>query len=90
MKLMRPKVASRTLSAFHKWASKAFVTIDPTRADFDRAALMLGDFAMGLRAPDALHLAIVANRQELTLVTFDASLSAAARKLGIAVQTTLR
>lgn len=89
MKLMRPSVATRTLSTFRNWASKAFVTINPTRADFDRAALMLDNFAMGLRAPDALHLAIVANRRDLTLVTFDAGLSSAARKLDIAVLSSI-
>jgi hypothetical protein len=42
-------------------------------------------FDLGLRAPDALHLAI-ARRLDATLVTLDRRLATAARELGVAVE----
>jgi predicted nucleic acid-binding protein len=41
-------------------------------------------FDLGLRAPDALHLAIT-RRLDATLVTLDRRLAAAANQLGVAV-----
>lgn len=42
-------------------------------------------FDLGLRAPDALHLAI-ARRLDATLITLDRRLASAAREVGLAVE----
>ncbi len=50
--------------------------------DYRVAKRWLGDFAIPLQALDALHLA-VATTNDLTLLTSDAGLISAAKKLGI-------
>lgn len=54
-------------------------------ADFDRARAWLTDFRSGLRAGDALHLA-VCMRLSATLCTAHDTLARAAEKLGVTVQ----
>jgi uncharacterized protein len=55
------------------------------RPDFQHAARLCDDFATGLRAPDALHLA-VAIRNGLIMVTLDRKLALAARASGHVAQ----
>jgi uncharacterized protein len=57
-----------------------------TTADIDAANRILRRLEVNLRTPDAIHIAI-AQRLEATLVTFDRSMAASARALGIAVAT---
>lgn len=57
----------------------------PTAADFDTSIDYVRDYATGLRAPDALHLAIVSNWGNLQLASFDTTLNAAAVRIGVAV-----
>jgi hypothetical protein len=54
-------------------------------ADARLAYIYVRRFALGLRAADALHLAI-ARRLEADLITLDRCLATAARELGIAVE----
>ncbi len=56
--------------------------IEPPAAVFRRAELLLRDFALGLRAGDALHLAICLDLDQVVLATADAALAGAARRLG--------
>lgn len=56
--------------------------VDPPAAVFRRAELLLRDFALGLRAGDALHLAICLDLERVTLATADVALASAARRLG--------
>jgi len=57
-------------------------------ADIVRATAYLQHFALGLRLPDALHIAI-AERLGLDLITADRRQAAAARALGVSVRTPL-
>jgi predicted nucleic acid-binding protein len=60
----------------------ALVIVEP--ADMDDAEALLERFELGLRAGDALHLAI-ARRLGEPLLTFDRRLAAAAESLGVEV-----
>jgi uncharacterized protein len=57
-----------------------------TTADIDAANRILRRLDVNLRTPDAIHIAI-AQRLDATLITFDRSMAASARALGIAVAT---
>jgi predicted nucleic acid-binding protein len=59
--------------------------VDVVTADFDQAAAWCTDAASGLRAPDALHLAIAQRVGCNTLASFDFIMQQAARRIGIAL-----
>ena len=66
------------------WVARAAYREEVTTADVDAATRILRRLDVNLRTPDAIHTAI-AQRLEATLVTFDRSMAAGARALGIAV-----
>jgi uncharacterized protein len=66
------------------WLVRSAYREEITSADIDAATRILRRLEVNLRTPDAIHIAI-ARRLEATLVTFDRSMAAAARALGIAV-----
>ena len=57
--------------------NESFVVLLPNRNDFDRARHWLGRFDTGLRAGDALHLAIAKNRRADAVHTLDKPMIAA-------------
>ena len=59
----------------------------PTRSAFERAAEYLAQHALGLRAGDALHLAIAQNENVDCFYTLDRRLIEAARKLKLRVES---
>ncbi|MYF08919.1 MAG: type II toxin-antitoxin system VapC family toxin [Rhodospirillaceae bacterium] len=68
---------------FETMVDRSFAILLPDRADFDLAKAYLGRFETGLRAGDALHLAIAANRRAETLYSLDRKLIEAGRHLGV-------
>jgi predicted nucleic acid-binding protein len=69
--------------AFEEDAAFTYVVNDPVASDFQLAAeLVLRDVSLGLRGPDALHLAVAAGAR-VPILTLDRGLLAAARALGI-------
>lgn len=56
--------------------------VEPAATVFRRAELLLRDFQLGLRAGDALHLAICLDFEAVVLATADTALAGAARRLG--------
>jgi uncharacterized protein len=68
------------------WLAGAAYREGITTADLEAANQILRRLDVNLRTPDAIHIAI-AQRLEATLVTFDRSMAASARALGIAVAT---
>lgn len=71
------------VSALESHARDVYVIVQPDLQDFGVAReLLLHSPRLGLRGPDALHLAI-ANRQGETLATLDRKLLDCARVLGI-------
>ena len=68
---------------FETIVEESFVALLPNRDDFDRAREWLGRFETGLRAGDALHLAIASNRRAVALYSLDKVMIAAGRTLGV-------
>jgi predicted nucleic acid-binding protein len=72
------------LSDFDVWRAAMTRPAEIHAADVRLADVYVRRFDLGLRAPDALHLAI-ARRLDATLITLDRRLAAAAREMGITV-----
>lgn len=68
---------------FEAMIDGSFSILVPGKADFDVAKAYLARFETGLRAGDALHLAIAANRGAEALYSLDRKLIEAGRQLGV-------
>ncbi|MGH7030020.1 MAG: type II toxin-antitoxin system VapC family toxin [Stellaceae bacterium] len=84
MALLTDADAAARLVDFDAWRAAMSLLVDIGVSDARRAYIYVRRFDLGLRAPDALHLAI-ARRLDATLVTLDRRLATAAREMGIAV-----
>ena len=73
---------ARAHANFDQLRDDSFRTLPFSSLYFRQAAKFADQYALGLRAGDALHLAI-ANANAATLVTFDRKLLTAAAALGI-------
>lgn len=79
---MHVETATSVLNRFSQDV-RFYQVLTPTNGDFQEATrLLLSRTDLGLRGPDALHLAI-AKRRELTLYTLDKPLLRAAETLGV-------
>ncbi|MGE3104739.1 MAG: type II toxin-antitoxin system VapC family toxin, partial [Lysobacterales bacterium] len=78
---IKPEQAHKARVLMETLAADCLQVITPTRRDYHRAAEYLGQHALGLRAGDALHLAIAQNQAAACLYTLDRRLIDAARKL---------
>jgi len=77
--------ASARLADFDAWRAAMSLPVDIGASDARLAYIYVRRFDLGLRAPDALHLAI-ARRLDATLVTLDRRLVTAGPELGVAVE----
>lgn len=68
---------------FETMVKESFVILLPDRDDFDRAKDWLGHFDTGLKAADALHLAIAGNRNADAIYSLDKLMIAAGKTLGL-------
>ena len=75
--------AREAASRFDTLIKDSFHVLLPDRADFDRAREWLGHFETGLRAGDALHLAIAGNRGAKAIYSLDKLMISAGRMLGL-------
>ncbi len=78
-----PAAAHEAGSRFEYMIEESFVVLLPDRNDFDRARDWVNRFETGLRAGDALHLAIADNRRADAIYSLDKSMVAAATQLGL-------
>ncbi|MBF0152169.1 MAG: type II toxin-antitoxin system VapC family toxin [Magnetococcales bacterium] len=88
---MRRMVQQDALEAdnrFRKMIAESFVELSPTRDDFDLAGQYLRNYATGLRAGDALHLAVARNHHVRTLYTLDKTMLKAGLLLGLPIKDT--
>src|SRR6516164_1573011 len=85
MRLLTEEEGSTRLADFDAWRAAATSAADMHAADARLAYVYVRRFDFGLRAPDALHLAI-ARRLDAALVTLDRRMAAAAKELGVAVE----
>jgi uncharacterized protein len=69
--------AARADARFEAAVDESFAVLLPNLNDFVLAKRYLGKFESGLRAPDALHLAIASNRDVTAFYTLDNRLIAA-------------
>jgi predicted nucleic acid-binding protein len=77
-------------SQFETVMRESFVVFVPSVDDFDLAKEYLGDHATGLRAADALHLAVAKNHGGRAIYSLDKTLLRAGKKLGLPVTTGIR
>lgn len=70
------------LAQFHRLVSESFLVLPVTSAHFRSAARYVDQYGLGLRAGDALHLAIAADHGA-TLCTLDRRLADAGPILGV-------
>lgn len=80
--------AARAAGArFEAMIEESFAVLLPSGADFDLARAFLGRFETGLRAGDALHLAVAANRGAEAFYSLDRQLIEAGRHFGVPAST---
>lgn len=70
------------LATFHKLVADSFYVLEVTGVQFRAAARFADQHQLGLRAGDALHLAI-ASEHGATVITLDQRLAAAGPALGV-------
>jgi predicted nucleic acid-binding protein len=85
MTLLTGADASARLADFDAWRASMSSPADIQASDARLAYVYVRRFDLGLRAPDALHLAIT-RRLGASLITLDRRLATAAPELGIAVE----
>ncbi|MBK8908103.1 MAG: type II toxin-antitoxin system VapC family toxin [Rhodospirillales bacterium] len=78
--------AAREANArFESMVEESFAVIPPNGSDFDLAKEYLGRYETGLRAGDALHLAIAKNHGAEAMLSLDKALLRAGQLLGVQV-----
>lgn len=85
-----PKAARDADAAFETVVDESFVVLLPDGNDFDLAKRYLQTHGTGLRAGDALHLAIAKNHGAEAIYSLDKTLLKAGRILGLPVRTGIR
>lgn len=83
MKILSATQADETFERFTTWQAGHCLMLDATAGDFTFAAAAVRQYGSGLRAGDALHLALARNNGNLTVMTFDQGMKRAAALLGI-------
>ncbi|MGO9007972.1 MAG: type II toxin-antitoxin system VapC family toxin [Beijerinckiaceae bacterium] len=74
-------------SQFEMVVTESFLVLQPDIADFDLAKSYLQAYATGLRAGDALHLAIAWNSRVETVFSLDKAMLKAGGILGLSVSS---
>ena len=84
------QAATRADARFEAMLDESFSVLLPNAEDFGLAKRYLGQFETGLRAGDALHLAIASNHRASTIFTLDHALLNAGKILGLPVSIGIR
>jgi predicted nucleic acid-binding protein len=83
--------AARSADAqFETMVTESFAVLLPNADDFDLAKTYLANHASGLRAGDALHLAVAQNHHGAAIYSLDKALLKAGKLLGLPVSTGIR
>jgi predicted nucleic acid-binding protein len=84
------QAASRADARFEAMVDESFSVLLPNADDFGLAKRYLGRFETGLRAGDALHLAIADNHRAAAIYSLDRTLIDAGKILGLPVSMGIR
>ena len=87
---LQPDAARNADAQFDALVRDSFSVLLPTSDDFARARIYLGNYATGLRAGDALHLAIAGTHGAEVIYSLDSALRRAGRLLGLPVSAGIR
>jgi predicted nucleic acid-binding protein len=79
-------IARESVQAFRQLADESLTVLVPEKADFRRSGQYLERFDLGLRAGDALHLAVAANHGAKVMYSLDRKLVEISRALKIRAQ----
>jgi predicted nucleic acid-binding protein len=85
MSVLDAAAGARAGARFEAMVDASFAVLLPNADDFGLAKRYLGKFNTGLRAGDALHLAIAGNRQAAAIYSLDKGLLMAGRLLDLPV-----
>ena len=80
---LNAREAKAVLREFHALVHTSLTPIVPNNGDFVAAARLMEQFDLGLRAGDALHVAIAQQAGAARLVTLDKVLARAATQVGL-------
>jgi predicted nucleic acid-binding protein len=78
-----PRAGALADARFQAMVEDSFAVLLPSAADFALARQYLGRYEAGLRAGDALHLAIAGNHRAAAIYSLDRTLLKAAALLGL-------
>lgn len=79
-------IALESVQAFRQLADESLTVLVPGKADFRRSSQYLERFDLGLRAGDALHLALAANHGAKVVYSLDHKLVEISKALKIRAQ----
>lgn len=80
---LKRRAAEAADAQFEAIVAESFLVLLPDADDYNLAKEYLGHYRTGLRAGDALHLAIAHNRRMEAIYSLDKTLLAAGRTLGL-------
>jgi uncharacterized protein len=86
LKDLKTEHALRACQLMRESVEDSMQVITPTRSTYGRAVNLLSNLASGLRAGDALHLAVAMDGGVAELVTLDDRFIAASRKLKVDIR----
>ncbi|OHC75109.1 MAG: hypothetical protein A3G18_07430 [Rhodospirillales bacterium RIFCSPLOWO2_12_FULL_58_28] len=84
------KAAAQADARFENMVDESFVVLLPNADDFNLAREYLGNYGTGLRAGDALHLAVARNHRAAAIYSLDKTLLKAGNILGLPVNAGIR
>jgi predicted nucleic acid-binding protein len=84
---MEPRIALDADQQFEATIAESFAVLVPAVDDFELAKRYLAEPRTGLRAGDALHLAIAANNGAEVIYSLDKTLLRAGKTIGLPVRT---
>jgi hypothetical protein len=80
---LAPEMLEEIMHVFQEDVAQSYITLAVSRRNFERASEMVLHPETGLRAGDALHLAIAEGNQSNRFLTLDKGMLKAAQVLGI-------
>lgn len=80
---LTPRMADRIDKEFSRLMNTSFNIFPVESDDFAQARVFLQTYRSGLRAGDALHLAVASNRRAKAIYSLDKKLILAAKALGL-------